>query len=450
MSVKTFKFKTKNMKMKWIQYKILVLVPLAMIYFSCSDDEQTNQYDPAKPVIVTNFLPDSGRINEKFIVKGENFGSDVSKIHVFFNEKEAQVISSSGDVIYGLVPRSPGVDCTIKVRVDEQETTFEERTYRYIISESVTTLLGKLDETGQTDQVDGTFAETMLNGPAFVCVDGDGNLFIFETYEHAYAAARVRMANEEQDKVVTLAEGDLVNAVFQPVITPDKQTIYVPVTQKARILVMEKSDGWTPRVFVDFTKAQYKELNNIINNNMRVHSLALDDDGYLYLRTNQGRVVKVNTEDKSAVALDVQLGNGGQNGYLVFNPKDKKIYCTLHVQHKIMRFNKDGSDLEDFVGSTQGFADGEKASAKFNQPRGIAVDEEGSLFVADCNNNRIRKVTVPEGIVTTYAGTGTAGWQDGIPEDAQFQNPWGVCVDNDGFVIVADRENHRIRRIAIE
>ena len=135
---------------------------------------------------------------------------------------------------------------------------------------------------------------------------------------------------------------------------------------------------------------------------------------------------------------------------MVYNPHDGWIYCSLHVQGKIIRFSKDGTQVEDFAGSTQGYADGVKESAKFNWPRGITIDKEGNLYVADENNHRIRKVTTPDGIVTTYAGNGSAGWQDGIPTEAKFNHPWGIGVDNDGFILVAERDNHRIRKIAIE
>jgi sugar lactone lactonase YvrE len=93
-----------------------------------------------------------------------------------------------------------------------------------------------------------------------------------------------------------------------------------------------------------------------------------------------------------------------------------------------------------------GHRDGEGTAALFNYPRGIAVDGDSNVIVADTGNHRIRKIT-PQGQVTTLAGTGTIGHRDGERTAAQFNCPCGVAVDGDGNVIVADKFNHRIRVI---
>jgi len=93
-----------------------------------------------------------------------------------------------------------------------------------------------------------------------------------------------------------------------------------------------------------------------------------------------------------------------------------------------------------------GFADGNGSTARFNGTHGIAVDSAGNLYVADAYNNRIRKIT-PAGDVTTLAGIGANGWVDGPPSTARFDTPTGVSVDASGVVYVADRVNHRVRKI---
>lgn len=101
------------------------------------------------------------------------------------------------------------------------------------------------------------------------------------------------------------------------------------------------------------------------------------------------------------------------------------------------------------AGGREGFADGAGAQAAFNTPSAIALDGDGNLFVADTGNNRIRKIT-PEGIVSTVAGEGTAGYADGAAGEAQFNAPVGVAVDERGNVYVADTYNDRIRQITPE
>ncbi len=81
-------------------------------------------------------------------------------------------------------------------------------------------------------------------------------------------------------------------------------------------------------------------------------------------------------------------------------------------------------------------------------PFGVAVDAAGNLFIADAGNNRIRKVT-PGGVISTVAGNGTQGFSgDGGPAtSAQLNYPWGVAVDTAGNLFIADTDNNRIRKV---
>ena len=91
------------------------------------------------------------------------------------------------------------------------------------------------------------------------------------------------------------------------------------------------------------------------------------------------------------------------------------------------------------------FANGTGTAASFNYPYGVAVLSDGNIVVGDSGNNRIRLVTYPGGVVTTLAGSGTAGFANGTGTDAQFSGPYGVAVLSDGKIVVAERFNAIIR-----
>ena len=97
-------------------------------------------------------------------------------------------------------------------------------------------------------------------------------------------------------------------------------------------------------------------------------------------------------------------------------------------------------------GST-GYVNATASSARFNDPRGMAVGPDGTVYVADTYNHCIRRIT-PDGVVTTLAGTNTSGYVDSMGTAARFYCPWDICAGPDGYLYVADRYNCRIRRVS--
>jgi sugar lactone lactonase YvrE len=91
---------------------------------------------------------------------------------------------------------------------------------------------------------------------------------------------------------------------------------------------------------------------------------------------------------------------------------------------------------------------GPAISAQLSSPVGLAVMHDGTLFISDYGNNRIRKIS-PDGLISTYAGTGIAGFQGdgGLASNARINNAWGLTFDNDSNLYIADRGNDRVRKI---
>lgn len=105
-------------------------------------------------------------------------------------------------------------------------------------------------------------------------------------------------------------------------------------------------------------------------------------------------------------------------------------------------------EVSSIAGGSQGFKDGKGHMVEFSKPSGVAFDREGNIIVADRDNNKIRKITL-EGEVSTIAGS-TRGFKDGNINEAEFTSPSSVVIDSKGNIIVADRDNHKIRKITVE
>ena len=100
-----------------------------------------------------------------------------------------------------------------------------------------------------------------------------------------------------------------------------------------------------------------------------------------------------------------------------------------------------------FAGNgTQATVDGTGTGASFNFPAGLAFDDQGNLYVSEIFGNVIRKVT-PAGVVSTFAGSGSAGMLDGTGSSATFNQPYGMTSDDNGNLYVTDFNNHLIRKI---
>lgn len=98
------------------------------------------------------------------------------------------------------------------------------------------------------------------------------------------------------------------------------------------------------------------------------------------------------------------------------------------------------------IGGVKGAANGLDSSASFNKPFGVATDAAGNVYVADAGNNQIRMVSAATGMVSTFAGTGIAGSSD-MADSVSFNSPLGVAVDGTGNIYVADYENNLVRKI---
>ncbi len=128
---------------------------------------------------------------------------------------------------------------------------------------------------------------------------------------------------------------------------------------------------------------------------------------------------------------------------------DGTIFVSDGFEMPRVRALSPNGRVADVAGGRPGFEDGPGKTARFQTISGLALAPDGTLYVADTGNNAIRRIA-PDGSVSTAAGDGVAGYQDGPARQARFNGPIGVAVDRTGRVLVADTYNDRIRRIELD
>jgi len=200
----------------------------------------------------------------------------------------------------------------------------------------------------------------------------------------------------------------------------------------------------------------------------RPFDVALGPDGALYIADPDNNCIrKVDPKGIiTTVAGDGTCGYSGDGGPATHarlnNPlgvavgPDGSLYIADESNHRIRRVRRDGIIVTIAGNGRKGYSgDGGRATkASLNTPSDVAVGPDSSFYIADLNNQRIRKVD-PRGIITTVAGDGWSNKKgegrysgDGGPAtEASLNSPISVAVGTDGTVYVADRDNQRIRKV---
>lgn len=187
--------------------------------------------------------------------------------------------------------------------------------------------------------------------------------------------------------------------------------------------------------------------------------LCVDSTGVVYVADTRNNLIR-KIDQSGTVTTVAGSGNfgtsDGQGTAATFgNPTgieiaaDGSLYIADHLTHIIRRISPNG-----FVSTLAGSAyitgnqNGVGNTARFNRPYGLTIDPNGDILVADEWNHLIRKIT-PAGVVTTIAGTGIVGSQDGPAGGATFNYPWDVTVDSSGNIFIADGYNDVIRKLDV-
>ncbi|MFH9266684.1 RICIN domain-containing protein [Streptomyces sp. NPDC017546] len=262
----------------------------------------------------------------------------------------------------------------------------------------------------------GPAVSAQLNCPRQIAVDGAGTLYVVDTGNH-----RVRKITADGTISAVAGtgskgfsgDGGLATAakLNTPLGVAVDGTGVVYVTDYGNLRIRKiTTDGTISTVAGNGTAGPGGDGGPAVSAQLKnPHGVAVDDAGVLYIADADNHRVRKVTPDGtiSTVAGTGTAGTGGD--------------------------------------------DGPATSAKLNLPLAVAVDSAGNLYVSEYNNHRVRKVT-PDGTISTVAGTGTAGTggDDGPATSAQLKHPRGLAVDCVDALYIADRNNNRVRKITSE
>ena len=353
---------------------------------------------PATGPQVLSFSPASAGVGATLVINGANFGSSPADNIVKINGKPATVVAATSSRLSVQVPLLAGDG---KVSVETGTATASSTsdfTYMYTVS----TVAGD----GIPSFMEGTGVAARFDHPLGVAVGTDETLFV---------------ADGENQRIRKITAAEVVSTIAGD----GNQGFANGAGLSARFdfpfsLVVDGAGN----IFV--AEADNNQIRKITPNGI-VSTFAGDTvGGYRDATGTDARFF-----GPAGIAID---GDGN-------------LYVSDDLNHRIRKITPAGV-VSTLAGSgIGGYKDGSRTEAQFNSPSGIAVDRSGNVYVADRDNNMIRKIT-PDGVVSTLAGNKAGGFKDATGTAAQFIYPLGIAVDMTGNVYVADWGNHRIRKVS--
>lgn len=322
---------------------------------------------------------------------------------------------------------------------------------------------------GAVGYADGAAATARFNGPVGVAVAPGGVLYVAD-------AGNRRLRRIGPDGAVTTVAGVGRDPDTYPTPLPDftadapaaqatlNQLTDVAVAPDGAVLVTDGctvrrlgSDGWLRRLtspmrgYVDgaATTARFGKLTALVaapDGSL----LVADADNNCLRRLAPDGQVRTLAGAPSRLQYKSHDGLGAQAYFVGLDAlalgADGTLYAAEGASQRIRRITPDGR-VSTVAGSSEGYADGPAARARFAYPSGVAVAPDGTLYVSDCYNHRLRTIS-PAGSVRTLAGAGRLSYADGPPALAHFGYISGLAVAPGGTLYVADQQNHCIRRVA--
>ncbi len=321
----------------------------------------------------------------------------------------------------------------------------------------------------------GPATQALLGDPVGVAVDGNGNVYIADADNH-----RIRRVEAATGTISTIAGtgerdysgdgGPATQAEFRDpvgVAVDGNGNVYIADADNHRIRRVEAATGTISTIAGTGERGYSGDGGPATEAELGYPSgVTVDGAGNLYI-ADEGddriRKVEAATGTISTIAGTGEWGYSGDGGPAIEAQLSEphgvavdavgNVYVTDYWNHRVRKVDAVTGTISTIVGTGEwGYSgDGGPASeAQLRYPSAVAVDGAGNLYIADSGNNRIRKVDVATGTISTIAGTGEWGYSgDGGPaSEAQLRYPSAVAVDGAGNLYIADSGNNRIRKVS--
>ncbi|GGF24828.1 IPT/TIG domain-containing protein [Echinicola rosea] len=391
-----------DIKMKSVyRFPLLAIILSALLVLGCDNDDVTPQSSLAPFIYAMS--PEEGNAKDVVTIQGRDFSGNREANAVSFNGISATVLEATNSRLQVVVPEGEGLQ-TIEVSVNGVSADGASLEFSHVVRPAnyrVSTLAGNSDY----GLVDGVGNGASFRNPEGVAAHPDGSLIIT----------------------------DRSNSSIRQVTLDGTVTTVLGTGQRGYL------DGPVAGALLDYP---WKSC--------------VDQEGNIYVADRDNHVIrKIDTQGTvSTVAGTGEAGfNDGAAGEAQFDQpldvvvtEEGVLYVADNRNHRIRKIDVDGT-VSTIAGSEQGDQNGTLEEATFRYPSGLDIDAQGNIFVADRINHLIRKIELNVGQVTTVAGDGSQGTRDGQAANAQFNNPYGISVGNDGELIIADLSNHKVRLI---
>jgi sugar lactone lactonase YvrE len=434
---------------KKILHILYGLFAAVMFFVSCKKDEAFT-HNPGAAMTIDDFTAKQGGGGTEILITGSNFSTDTSQVEVTINGNKLAIIGANATQVMAVVPKKCGSgNIVVKIGSDSAVSA---GIFNYVFTRTVSTLAGN----GTAGFANGAGADAMFNFNGEIwyrsmglVVDDNLNVYVADPGNHCIRKI------DSMGNVSTFAgnPGNSGYADGQGTAAKFSLPYDLAIDAEGNIYSVDPGNwdirkispdgnavtwawGWQAPWSVDVDKTT----------------------GYVYYSScdGSGNVHQVPSQWNTNVVVSGLNYPAG----IKFD-KDGNLYASINGENVIRKFTAGTWESSIIAGQqwTAGYLNATGTEAKFDHPWGLAVDADGNIYVAGNGtwdggtyntDQSVRYIQSGTWNVSTFAGSGTAGYADAIGEAAAFSAPTGVAVDKNGTLYVLDKNNNRVRKIVSE